>query len=98
MADPIRNTLRADSPHRVLLYDREGNLAREEQRETLWLCQREAVDHIRAIVPSTPGYRILASNTESDHYKLELQEDTLEGRIVGSPLAWIEPPWMTPTC
>ena len=85
MADPIRNTLRADSPHRVLLYDREGNLAREEQRETLWDCQSKAVDHVRSLAPSPTGYRILVTNTEPDHFKLELQEDTLDGQIVGSP-------------
>ena len=97
MADPIKNTRAADSPHRVLLYDLAGNLVREEQRETRWDCQREAAAHIRGLVP--PPTRLLAlwTNTEPDHFKIELQEDTPEGRIVGQPLAWIGPPWMTAT-
>ena len=93
---PIINHLDPESPHRVLLYGMDGELLSEMQSESFWKARREAVDHIHSLAPAPTGYRILVTNTEPDHFKLELQEDTSEGRIVAL-LAKVEPPWMTLT-
>ena len=98
MSSPIWNTLAADSPHRVRLFDpTSGKLVTEMQSSSILKCQREAVDHAREYYRDNPdAFRLLFTNTAPDQYKLEVQENTAEGKIIAL-VAEIEGPWMTPS-
>lgn len=94
----INNTFLPCDPHRVELYNlwSGGTLSDEFQSSSLIKCQYEAVEHARKFFCFGPDalHRLRITNTEPDHYRLDVEENTGEGRYVAT-IARILPPWMT---